>query len=166
MKNDLGEATEQLGNPAPRRRNSIKLIGIILTVPLVACGQGGQKMRKQTVLNVEMYSYLDRPIHDIIFNGTDLGVMNSYGGTGTITGVRIPFGIQSLRWTLGGPAGMARNGEIVQVKNEILISPEHIAHDTRYVGLHLYPDHSAEVTFAEFIPDRTPRGKKILAENA
>ena len=71
-------------------------------------------MQKKTVLNVEMYFYLDRPIYDIIFNGTDLGVMNSYGGTGTITGVRIPFGSQTRRWNLDGPKGMARNGELVK----------------------------------------------------
>lgn len=122
-------------------------------------------MQKETVLNVEVYSYLDRPIYDIIFNGTDLGVMNSYGGTGTITGVRIPFGIQTLRWNLDGPKGTARNGELVKVKNNITIFPEKIPPRTRYVGLHLYPDDTAEVTFAEFVPDRTPRGEKIISES-
>lgn len=120
-------------------------------------------MQKETVLAVVMYSHLDRPIHDIIFNGTDLGVANKYGGTGTITGVRIPFGIQTLTWDLGGPEGMARNGEQVKMKNEIVISPEQIPPGTRYIGLHLYPDDTAEITFAEFIPERTARGKKILS---
>lgn len=110
-----------------------------------------------------MYSYLDRPVHDIIFNGTDLGVMNSYGGTGTISGVRIPFAVQTLIWELGGPEGMERNGEDVRVKNEIIISSEKIPAGTRYIGLHLYPDDTAEITFAEFIPDRSARGRKILA---
>ena len=120
-------------------------------------------MRKETVLNVVMYSHLDRPIHDIIFNSTGLGVANKYGGTGTITGVRIPFGVQSLTWGLGGPEGMARNGEQVKMKNEIVISPEQIPPGTRYIGLHLYPDDTAEITFAEFIPERTARGKKLLS---
>lgn len=118
-------------------------------------------MQKEIVLNVVMYSNLDRPIHDIIFNGTDLGVANKYGGTGTITGVRIPFGKQTLRWDLGGPEGMARNGERVQVKNTIVITREQIPPGTRYIGLHLYPDDTAEITFAEFIPERTTRGKQI-----
>ena len=120
-------------------------------------------MQKETVLNVEMYSYLDRPIHDISFNGTGLGVMNSYGGTGTITGVRIPFGVQALKWTLGGPKGKARNGERMQARNTLVISPAEIPAGTRYIGLHLYPDDTAEITFAEFIPERTPRGEKIIA---
>jgi len=120
-------------------------------------------MQKEMVLNVEMYSYLNRPIYDIIFNGTDLGVMNSYGGTGTITGVRIPIGTQKLKWNLDGPMGMARNGELAEVKNKIVISLEQIPPGTRYIGLHLYPDDTAEVTFADFIPERTPRGEKILS---
>lgn len=120
-------------------------------------------MKKETGLNVVMYSYVDRVITDIIFNGSDLGVANRYGGTGTITGVLIPFGIQTLAWNLDGPEGTPRNGEHVKVKNTILISPDQIPIGTRYLGLHLYPDDTAEVTFAEFIPERTARGKKILS---
>ena len=122
-------------------------------------------MPQEAVLNVVMYSNLDRPIHDIIFNGSDLGVATKFGGTGTITGVRSPFGHQTLTWTLGGPEGMARNGEIAKVKNKLAISPEQIPSGTRYIGLHLYLDDTAEVTFAEFIPERTARGEKILSES-
>ena len=148
---------------ASRRRTAMRLIGLSLLVPLAACGQGERRPRKDTVLNVEMYSYLNRPIFDIVFNGTGLGVMNSYGGTGTVTGVRIPFGIQTLKWTLDGPKGTVRNGDVVEVKNKLVITPEQIAPRTRYLGLHLYPDDTAEVTFAESIPERTARGEKILA---
>ncbi|GAA5014270.1 hypothetical protein GCM10025794_02720 [Massilia kyonggiensis] len=122
-------------------------------------------MQKGIVLNVEMYSYLNRPVHDIIFNGTDLGVMNSFGGTGTITGVRIPFGTQALRLTLGGPKGMPGNGTRVEIKNKLTILPEQIPNGTRYIGLHLYPDYTAEITFSDTIPDRTARGEKIISES-
>ena len=108
-----------------------------------------------------MYSNLARPIHDIIFNGNDLGVANRFGGTGTITGVLIPFGIQKLWWHLGGPDGMPRNGELVTMKSNLVILPDQIPLGTRYLGLHLYPDDTAEVTFAHFIPERSERGKKI-----
>ena len=148
--------------PSPTgRRMAMRLIGLGLMLPLAACGQG--KVQKETALNVVMYSYVDRVLTDIIFNGTDLGVANKYGGTGTMTGVRIPFGVQTLGWTLDGPEGMARNGEHVKMKNKIVISSEQIPPGTRYIGLHLYPDDTAEVTFAEFIPERTPRGEKILS---
>lgn len=148
----------------PGRRTAVRLIGMGLMMPLGACSQG--EAPKGIGLSVVMYSYLDRPIHDIIFNGTDLGVANRYGGTGIITGVRVPFGTQTLKWTLGGPKGMLRNGELVTMKNKLVISPEQIPPGTRYLGLHLYPDDTAEITFAEFIPESTARGKKIRARRS
>jgi hypothetical protein len=42
-----------------------------------------------------------------------------------------------------------------------MISPEQIPPGTRYLGLHLYPDDTAEITFAEVIPETTARGDKI-----
>lgn len=109
MKSDRRNVVDNKPEPSlSGRRSVIGLIGFGLMMPLAGCGRGGEKMKKETVLNVVMYSYLDRPIHNIIFNGTGLGLTNSYGGTGTITGVRIPFGVQVLKWTLGGPEGMAK----------------------------------------------------------
>lgn len=146
----------------PRRRKILGLVGLGFLMPLSACGQGGKKMRDYTVLDVEMFSYVDRFITDIIFNGTDLGVMNKYGGTGTITGVRIPFGIQTLSWVLDGPEGTPRNGEHMKIKNTLVIKPEQIPTGTQCLGLHLYPDDTAEVTFSESIPERTARGRKLM----
>lgn len=145
------------------RRSFLALLGLASMTSLVGCGRKNGRTQADIVLNVEMYSYLDRPIHFIIFNGTDLGVMNAYGDTGTITGVRVPFGEQSLRWTLGGPRGMAGNGEQVFVKNRLVIEPEQIPQGTRYLGLHLYPDNTVDITFSDGIPDRTERGKKIIS---
>jgi len=147
----------------PRRRVALKVIMSGLLMPLAACGQGVKNMQDYTVLDVEAFSNLDRPISDIMFNGEDLGVMNKYGGTGLITGVRIPFGVQTLTWTLGGPEGTPRNGEHMKIKNTLIISPEQIPAGTKYLGLHLYPDDTAEVTFSDSMPERTARGKKIKA---
>ena len=142
------------------RRLALGLMACGLLLPLAACGQA---VRKEIWLNVEMVSYVDRPIFDIIFNGTDLGVMDEFGSTGTITEVRIPFGIQALKWTLDGPRDSPRNGEVVTIKNQLVISAEQIPLGTRYLGLHLYPDDTAEITFADALPERTARGEKILA---
>lgn len=142
------------------RRLALGLMACGLLLPLAACGQA---VRKEIWLNVEMVSYVDRPIFDIIFNGTDLGVMDEFGSTGTITEVRIPFGIQALKWTLDGPKDSPRNGEVVTIKNQLVISAEQIPLGTRYLGLHLYPDDTAEITFADALPERTARGEKILA---
>lgn len=145
------------------RRSAIGLIGLGLMMPLVACRQGKKKVQKETALHVEVFSYVDRIIIDISFNGTGLGVMNRHGRTGTITDVYIPFGIQTLRWRLDGPEGTPRNGEVVTPKNQLVISPEQISPGTRYLGIHLYPDDTVEFTFAEGMPERTARGKKIFA---
>jgi len=147
------------------RRRVLALLGAASLTSLAGCGPQNGRTQAGIVLNVEMYSYLDRPIHFIVFNGTDLGVMNAYGGTGTITGVRVPFGVQSLRWTLGGPRGMAGNGEEVFVRNRLVLTPEQIPQGTRYLGLHLYPDNTAEITFSDGIPDRTERGEKIISDS-
>lgn len=118
-------------------------------------------MKDYTVLDVEMFSYVDRVIVDITFNGTELGVMNKYGGTGLITGVRIPFGVQDLVYTLGGPEGVHR--ERKKISNTLVISAEQIPRGTQYMGLHLYPDNTAEVTFSEDLPEESERGRKIMA---
>ncbi|MBE3024332.1 hypothetical protein [Janthinobacterium sp. GW458P] len=143
------------------RRSMLGFLGLLLLIPLSACGQGGGKMKKEIILDVVMYSNVDRVITNIIFNDTDLGVMNKYGSTGTVAGVVIPFGVQKLEWTLGGPKGTPRNGELMKVKNELVIFQEKIPPRTRYLGLHLYPDDTAEITFHEYLPEITERGKNI-----
>ena len=139
-----------------RRRISIGVLGLTILSPLAACGQIGSG--REVVLNAVLYSYLDRVITDIIFNGTDLGVANKLGGTGTMTGVRVPFGIQTLNWTLDGPEGMPGNGQKLSIKNRLEVSREQIVAGTRYIGLHLYPDDTAEATFSQFLPQRIRRG--------
>ena len=145
-----------------RRKILKKLIGLSLLHPLVACEKGELFMKKEIVLSVVLYSYLARPIFDIYLNRIDLGVANSYGGTGIVSGVTIPIGPQTLTWRLGGPEGMARNGEIDSIKNSLMLTHEQIQVDTRYLGVHIYPDNTAELSFSEHIPDTTPRGDDIL----
>ena len=148
------------GAPNRARRLALGWMACGVMLPLAACGQA---VPKETALNVEVFSYVDRVIVDISFNGTGLGVMNRYGGTGTITDVYIPFGKQTLKWTLDGPEGTPRNGEILTARNQLIISPDQIPAGTRYLGIHLYPDDTVEFTFAEGLPERTARGRNILA---
>ena len=142
------------------RRGIIQLLGLSLTMPLVACGQTA---RKEIWLNVVMNSCVDRIHTNIFFNNTTLGVTTKFGTTGTIADVRIPFEAQSLQWTLGGPKGTPRNGETMTARNQLTISPEQIPAGTRYLGIHLFPDDTVEFTFAEGLPERTAKGEEILA---
>jgi hypothetical protein len=143
-----------------QRRRAVWLIGMGLTTPLAACWR---TVQKEIWLNVVMNSYVDRIHTNIFFNDTTLGVTAKFGTTGTIVGVRIPFGVQTLRWELDGPEGTPRIGEVVNVKNQLVILPEQIWPGTRYLGLHLYPDDTAEITFTPSIPEKTDRGEEILA---
>jgi hypothetical protein len=143
------------------RRNIIYLLGVGLLMPLAVCGQERKEMKSYTVLDVEVFSSLDRSVGDIKFNDEDIGVMNKYGGTGLIAGVRVPFGNQRLTWMLDGPPGTPRNGEHVKVANTLMITPDKIPSGPRYLGIHIYPDFTAEVIFSESMPVRTARGKKL-----
>ncbi|MBT2791055.1 hypothetical protein [Paraburkholderia strydomiana] len=119
-------------------------------------------MKDDIVLSVVLYSYLDRPIFDVMLNGSGIGGANAYGGNGMITGIRVPFGKQGLTWRLGGPRGMVRNGETVAMKNSINLVAEQIPADAHYLAVNIYPDDTVEFVFDRYIPDRTPRGDQII----
>lgn len=142
------------------RRSLLGLLGLGVIAPLVACGRG--RVKTETYLNVVSYNFMDRPILDILFNGEDLGVSSPYGHTGTITAVRVPYGVQKLTWRLDGSKEMARLGETVTAKNQLIVREQDIAPETRYIGLHLYQDETAELTFSEYIPELTARGEEVM----
>lgn len=151
-----------LSKAAPNRARRLALrwmaCGVIL--PLAACGKA---VRKEIWLNVEVISYIDHVITNIIFNGTDLGVMNRYGATGSIINVWIPFGVQTLHWELDGSEGTPRMGEVVTAKGPLVIFPGQITPRTRYLGIHLYPDDTVEFTCSDGPPEVTARGRNIRA---
>lgn len=144
------------------RRSVVGMLGLGLLAPMIACGNKEKKRETEIFLNVVAHSFIDRPILDILFNGEDLGVSSPYGGTGTITGVRVPFGIQKLTWRLDGAKGMPRLGDTVTAKNQLVVREQDIKPDTRYIGLHLYQDETAELTFSTYIPDLTARGEEVM----
>lgn len=159
---DLAERGSSVHVPSATRRVIVGMLGLGMLAPMIACGNGGKKMKKEVVLNVVAHSYIDRPILDILFNGNDLGVCGAFGGTGTITSVRIPLGVQKLTWRLDGARGMPRLGETVTAKNQLIVREQDITADTRYIGLHLYQDETAELTFSEYIPELSTRGEEVM----
>ena len=143
-----------------RRKVLSNMLALGLFVPLFACGeekqQGSLFTKKKIVLDVVLYSYLNRPIFDIHLNGIDLGVANSYGGTGIISGVSIPLGAQTLTWRDAG------SGETFAVKNSLNLSPNQISPSVHYLDIHIYPDRTAEFTLSEHMPETTSRGHHII----
>jgi hypothetical protein len=83
----------------PARRTLTRCLALGLAYPLMACRDENRKarlfMKDDIVLSVVLYSYLDRPIFDVMLNGSGIGGANAYGGNGMITGIRVPFGKQS-----------------------------------------------------------------------
>jgi len=152
-----------------RRKILGNMLALGLFVPLFACGEGSQKgslfMKKEIVLDVVLFSYIDRPIFDVLLNHSDIGLANAYGGgRAVMTDVKIPLGAQALTWRLGGPRGMARNGDTVTVKNPLNLTSDQIPSDARYLGVYIYPDDTAELTISPHFPEPTPKGEKIYKE--
>ena len=150
------------GVATPRRRTMLRVLALGVGALLAACGQRGNAKKEDAVLTVEAFSFVDRFLTTIMFNGQDLGVMNKFGRTGLITGVRIPYGVQSLSFQLDGPEGTPRNGETVTVKNTMVV--DEIPKGTQYIGLNIYPDFTAELTFSSEWPQVSARGEQIDAE--
>lgn len=109
---------------------------------------------------VVLFSYLNRPIFDVLLSGFDIGVAGAWAGNfsggGSMSGVSVRYGPHKVSWRLGGPEGMARNGETVQAANEPALARPPANH--RFLSVHIYPDRTVEIQTSEHFPDKTERG--------
>ena len=116
-------------------------------------------------LNISIFSYLDRPIFDVFMNKTNFIGAEArafYGSNGVMLGQKITLGAQKVTWRLGGPEGMARNGETVIAKNVPVL--KEIPNDIKWLALHIFDDDTVEITLSKGTPDEleSPRGKAII----
>ena len=106
--------------------------------------------------SVSANSYIERPIFAIKLNGIEVGA----GGGSVVTGVAVPVGPQVLTWRLDGPEGMKGNGDTVRAANQpVLVRPDP---KMRYLGVHIYPDNTVELSPEPFWPEFTERGRALL----
>ena len=113
----------------------------------------GTNQRAYVILNAVTFNYTKTAVFDVFLSGKNAGGAGPLsGGGGIMAGVQLPLGEQTLIWRLDGPEGMARNGDTVTAKNKLVIERERIPSDARYVGVHLYPDDTAELSFANGLP--------------
>jgi hypothetical protein len=147
------------------RRRFVKHVStLLLSCTLFGCKKG-ISMESAVVLDVVLFNYIDRAIIDVLLNGEDIGVAGPYGGgSGVLSGVRIPLGAQRLTWRWDGPEGMPGNGDTVAAINTMTLSPTQISADDRYLGVHVYPDRTAELTLSPHLPEMTPKGEQIYRE--
>lgn len=112
-------------------------------------------------LEVVLFSYLDRPIFDVLVNGSDIGVSNAYPttGGGSISGLSFKQGPLKVSWRLGGPEGMPRNGETVHAKNAPML--EKVEHKHHFMAVHILPDDTVEIALSEHYPSRSARGIEL-----
>lgn len=120
----------------------------------------------RATLNISLYSYLDRPIFEVYVNGKDFGVAPAqgfYGSNSIMLAQSIALGPQKVTWTLGGPEGMPRNGEVIIAKNTPVLKD--IPDGAKWLALHIYDDDTIEFTFSKGAPDEldSARGLKIIA---
>lgn len=115
--------------------------------------------REYIVLNVVSYNYTKQSIFDVFLSRMNAGGAGPLRGGGNImAGVRLPLGEQTLTWR------DAATGETTTAKNRLAIDKATLPAGTRYLGVHVYPDETAELTFAPGLPGATERGKQIYAE--
>lgn len=139
------------------RRRVVCAAGLMFFL-LPACKAKSMTIHAEAVL----FSYLDRPIFDVIVGTTDLGVSGVYPNTGggTMSGARFSTGAQSVRWTLDGPSGTPGNGDVVQAKNRAALAQA--LHGGQYLSVHIYPDNTVELIYSKNYPQYSPRGLKFV----
>jgi hypothetical protein len=124
-----------------------------------ACEAKPMKARFDVVL----FNYLNRPIFELLIDGTIDGSSDKYPGTGSgiMTGISLSLGQKKVTWRLGGPAGMANNGDTVTSKNfpELVSIP-----GGRYLGIHVYPDYTVELIPTVGLPQVSQRGQVEMVE--
>ncbi|WP_266160633.1 hypothetical protein [Dyella silvatica] len=143
------------------------LVSLGLFYSLAVCAGGSHEWTlfgpKKVLVNVVVFNYLNRPIYDVYLDGEMVGGSASlsespYGQFSTVAGVAIPLGPQTLTWRVDGPKGMADNGEAYRVKNALVVTAAQIPPEVRSLGVHIYPDNTAELIFSKDVLEQSERG--------
>jgi hypothetical protein len=140
-----------------RRKITIKILGLGLIFPLFSCGKENYKIKKEIIVDVMVFNYYDIPIFDVHLNGEIIGGSASlpdspYGQFGTVAGVAVPIGSQKLNWRDAG------SGKTFNVKNPLKITAEQIPSNAQSLGVHIYPDETAELIFSSDVLEQSKRG--------
>ena len=117
------------------------------------------------VVDISLFSYLDRPIFDVLLNGKNIGGTLARGFNGANSSMideTIALGPQVVTWRLGGPKGMPRNGETVNAKNTPMLAE--IPKGVKWIAVHVYDDDTVEITLSRGADSElsSVRGSKII----
>lgn len=113
--------------------------------------------------DVVLFNYLNRPIFELLIDGTIDGSSDKYPGTGSgvMMGISLALGAKKVTWRLSGPPGTKNNGDTVTSKN----NPELVSiRGGKYLGIHVYPDYTVELIPSVGFPQVSERGQLEMAE--
>lgn len=145
-------------------RRSMYALLLCCAAPLISSCDSSPRT---AVVDVSLFSYLDRPIFDVLLNGKDIGASLAHGFNGansSMIGERITLGPQVITWRLGGPQGTPRNGETVRAKNTPVLAE--IPQGVTWIAVHVYDDDTVEITFSTGAGGdlSSARGTKIIEQ--
>lgn len=156
MANDALAACQAANRRSILQRRKLMLGLCAAPFALTAC----EAKTMNGTFEVVIFSYLNRPIFDVLLDGFDVGVAGAWEGNftggGSMFGVTVKYGPHKVSWRLGGPEGMPRNGETVYARNVPVL--ERPPREHRFLCLHIYPDDSVELLTSQSFPDKTARG--------
>lgn len=113
--------------------------------------------------DVVLFNYLNRPIFELLIDGTIDGSSDKYPGTGSgvMMGISLMLGEKKVTWRLGGPAGIKNNGDTVASKN----SPELVSiRGGKYLGIHVYSDYTVDLIPSVGFPQVSERGQLEMSK--
>jgi hypothetical protein len=118
----------------------------------------------KVVLNVVVFSYWDRPIFEVNIDGEVDEASGAYPNTGkgVTGGVELTLGPKKVTWRLDGPEGLPRNGETVVNKNRLELI--NILPGAQYLGIHIYPDETVELSTSVGRPGPSVKGLSEVAK--
>ena len=120
----------------------------------------------RVVLDLVVFSYLDRPIFEVTIDGNGYEVSGAYPETGktTTTDFELKLGPKIVSWRLDGPKGKPRNGETVRNKNALELTQSQIVQGAKFISVHIYPDDTVELITSVHFPQVSARGEKAVAK--
>lgn len=127
---------------------------------IMACEAKSMKV----VLNVVVFSYWDRPIYEANIDGKVDEASGAYPNTGkgVTGGVSLSLGPKKVTWRLGGPEGLPRNGDTLVNKNRLELFD--ILPGAQYLGIHIYPDETVELSTSVGRPQPSAKGLSEVAQ--
>jgi hypothetical protein len=76
--------------------------------------------------------------------------------------VLLSLGPKKVTWRLGGPEGLLRNGDTLVNKNRLELAD--VEFGANYLGIHIYPDETVELSTSVGRPEPSVKGFSEVAK--